>query len=356
METAIPEHLLNKRTQPSSQPPNWHPSTEGFVARYPQKVDQMIMAYFGTQYRDSDEPALVRSALVALSETYAAADGPAHVDRAAYTDEAGFHTVLTIAYWDDPIRFDRWFAQARAMWLGEQNLSDEAGFFVEVLRPTTSRFETLFSSNRAEGIANLSERFTGPVAEHAYWGGARDRIPLAQTDPLDSGEPLGVSGDHYRQVVRGQHNLCLIRSGQDWSDTDGDERRMYLEEIEPILRAGMDFLRDDGQSVGCFANRYVQLVDSDGNPVDKTFGMSWWRSLADLDEWARRHPTHLSIFGKAMKYLAALGPKARLRLYHEVTVAAAEQQYFEYLGCHPETGMLRAARKPEPNTETASQR
>lgn len=43
-----------------------------------------------------------------------------------------------------------------------------------------------------------------------------------------------------------------------------------------------------------------------------------------------------------MRYLAAQGPAARLRLYHEVTVAAAGEQDFEYPGCHPGTGMLRA--------------
>jgi aldoxime dehydratase len=31
-----------------------------------------------------------------------------------------------------------------------------------------------------------------------------------------------------------------------------------------------------------------------------------------------------------------------LRLYHEVTVAAADEQFFEYLNCHPGTGMLAA--------------
>lgn len=342
MERAIPQHLLEERTQPSSMPPNWDPPAEAFVARYPDQVRQMVMAYFGVQYRGADEPALVGSALAALSDTCTATDGPGHVDRAVYTDEAGYRTTLTIAYWDDPARFDRWFADARATWLDERNSSDEAGFFVEVVRPTTSRFETLFSSDRPEGVANLSEKFSGPVADHAYWGGSRDRIPLSQTDPLDSGEPSVASGDGRRRVVRGQHNLCLIRSGQDWTDTDGDERRMYVEDIEPTLRAGMEFLRDEGLSVGCFANRYVQLVDEDGSLLDKTFGMSWWRTLKELDTWAREHPTHLSIFGKAMKYLSTLGPNARLRLYHEVTVAAAEEQYFEYLGCHPDTGMLRA--------------
>jgi aldoxime dehydratase len=43
-----------------------------------------------------------------------------------------------------------------------------------------------------------------------------------------------------------------------------------------------------------------------------------------------------------MKYLSTLGPAAKLRLYHEVTVAAADEQFFEYLDCHPKTGMLAA--------------
>jgi aldoxime dehydratase len=144
-----------------------------------------------------------------------------------------------------------------------------------------------------------------------------------------------------RQVVRGQDNLCLIRSGQDWSDTDGGERRMYLDEVEPVLRAGMDFLRDEGRTAGCYANRYMRVIDDRGDPLDKSFGMSWWRSLADLDRWAKDHPTHKAIFGQAMKYLSTMGPAARLRLYHEVTVAAADDQHFEYLGCHPGTGLLR---------------
>ncbi|MCR6485102.1 phenylacetaldoxime dehydratase family protein [Amycolatopsis sp. OK19-0408] len=80
--------------------------------------------------------------------------------------------------------------------------------------------------------------------------------------------------------------------------------------MEPVLRAGMDFLCDDGRSVGCSANRYLRVLGEDGQAVDKSFGMSWWRGLADLDRW--------------------------------VTVATADEQYFEYLGCHPGTGLLRA--------------
>ena len=65
--------------------------------------------------------------------------------------------------------------------------------------------------------------------------------------------------------------------------------------------------------------------------------------VSPLERWAESHPTHVKIFGAAMKYLSTLGPSAKLRLYHEVTVAAADEQFFEYRGCHAKTGMLAAA-------------
>ena len=78
----------------------------------------------------------------------------------------------------------------------------------------------------------------------------------------------------------------------------------------------------------------------DGEPVDRTFGLSWWRSLAALEGWAKEHPTHLAIFGAAMRYLSTLGPAARLRLYHEVSVATADEQYFEYVDCADGSGVF----------------
>lgn len=218
------------------------------------------------------------------------------------------------------------------------------GYFTEVLRPSVERFETLFSNDRVEGVAVLADHLSGPVQEHAYWGGARDRIPLAQHDNLASVGAAQVYTDGRRQRVSPQHNLCLIRSGQEWTETAGAERALYLEEVEPVLREGMDFLRDDGLAIGCLANRYMTVLDAAGRAADKSFGMSWWTSLAALDRWAESHPTHLAIFGVAMRYLATMGPAVKLRLYHEVTVAARSEQQFEYLSCHPDTWMLRANR------------
>jgi aldoxime dehydratase len=354
MESAIPQYLTLPRTEPARMKPGWQPPYPSFVARFAPTVQHVVMAYFGVQYPAAGPPpAIVPAALAGLAAACAAPDGPGQADRAEYVDEAGYQTIITVAYWDDPARHRRWSGPARAAWLGDRHAAGDAGFFVETVRPAVTRFETLFSNDRREGIARLSGSLSGEVAEHAYWGGVRDRLPLAQTDPLTPGPPpqVGTGGERRvaggeRRVVGGQQNLCLIRSGQDWTDTEGDERRMYLEEVEPVLRAGMDFLRDEGRAIGCYANRYLRVADEHGDPVDKRFGMSWWRSLADLDRWAKDHPTHKAIFGQAMRYLSALGPAARLRLYHEVTVASADEQDFEYLNCHPDTGLLRVQEVP----------
>jgi aldoxime dehydratase len=40
-----------------------------------------------------------------------------------------------------------------------------------------------------------------------------------------------------------------------------------------------------------------------------------------------------------MRYLSTLGPAARLRLYHEVSVLPVDGQLFEYVDCRPGTGL-----------------
>ncbi len=52
-----------------------------------------------------------------------------------------------------------------------------------------------------------------------------------------------------RTVILHQ-NACLIRSGQDITDTGDTERAFYLEQVEPVLQAGMEFLRDEGAVIG----------------------------------------------------------------------------------------------------------
>jgi aldoxime dehydratase len=342
MESAIPPHLQVKRTRHRRVPDDYQPPYPAFVARHRSSVERMVMAYFGVQYR-GDAPPARAAALKWIAAMFAAPDGPKHWDRAEYVDEAGYANVVSVAYWDDQKTFDAWLPPARDGWTGAKNNFAGLGTFIEVLSPSINDYETLFSSlGRPEGVAMLADSLSGEIMEHAYWGGMRDRIPNSQTDEMAPAGAPGLHRDGDRLRVKPHDNICLIRSGQDWSDTEAAERKMYLDDVEPVLREGMDFLRDQGRSIGCFANRYMTVLDGDGQATEKSYGMSWWKSLAALERWAESHPTHVRIFGAAMKYLSSLGPAAKLRLYHEVTVVRAADQFFEYRGCHDRTGMLNA--------------
>ena len=342
MESAIPKYLQCPRTQKLRMPENHSPPYPSAAARFKPSISRVVMAYFGVQRRKSEHPA-AQKLLQAMTTAFGEEAGPGHWDRAHYVDQAGFTNTLSIGYWDAAAEFDTWFVNHGQGWANGSLATADVGTFSEILRPAVERFETLSSSNSAEGVACLADGFSDDVQEHAYWGGARDRIPLSQTSDLQPiGEPRVLTEGPHQRVIP-HENLCLIRSGQDWTATETDERRMYIDDVEPVLRAGMNFLSDDGLQVGCFANRYMTVVDTDGRLLEKTFGMGWWKSLAALEHWAESHPTHVAIFGAALRYLGALGPAAKLKLYHEVTVAAKEEQYFEYFNCHPGTGMLRAS-------------
>ena len=103
------------------------------------------MAYFGLQYR-GDAPPARAAALAWLQKAFAAKNGPNHWDRAAYRDEAGYDNVVSVAYWDDQKTFEAWFPAARDGWTGEQQNHAGLGTFIEVLSPSVSDYETLFSS------------------------------------------------------------------------------------------------------------------------------------------------------------------------------------------------------------------
>jgi aldoxime dehydratase len=336
--SAVADHL---RDPARSAVARARPEFDSYTARLATDVTRVVVGYFGVQERDPSMPDGSRDAR-ALIATMGERPGPAHHDVSRYVDEAGYPTLLVVGYWLDPSDFATWFAEHGAEWASGEH---RAGRFAEVVRPTVRRLETLFSSDRdLQGLGALAERVSEPVWEHGYWGGMRDRMPDAATGLRSTGAPV-VRPAAGRVVVEPHEGLCLIRSGQDFSGTDGAERAFYLGEVEPQLRAGMDFLRDEGLAIGCFANRYVSVLGDGGAPAEKSYAVSWWRDLTDLEVWARTHPTHVRIFEAFNAHMARFGADAALRLYHEVVVVPASDQLFEYANCHPLTGMLRVARR-----------
>lgn len=272
---------------------------------------------------------------------------PAYYQLAAYTDPASYRNEAIFAYWPSTSAYSIWAEKSgfAAFW-ETLRPREEVGWFLEIFSPSMDRFETVFSNDTVpEGAAHMREKISGPMREHVYWGSMRDRLAVSQTDGLEGEvrEGVEVRDTKSRRIrIAGRKNLCVIRSGQDWSGTNERERKLYLETMHPVLMKGMEFLTNEGSEVGCLSNRFMDVVDhaDPTRPTDKTFGLGYFDSIASLEGWSKQHKTHLDIFGRFLQYAAELQNNVTLRLFHEVVVLRPEQQFFEYVGCHPDTGLL----------------
>ncbi|WP_349632357.1 phenylacetaldoxime dehydratase family protein [Gordonia sp. L191] len=310
----------------------------------------MTMGYLGVQSKGDDQRADALAALKTIVGSLDRYAGPIHHDITHHVDNQGYDNYIVVGYWSDPDTFGRWLStpEVDGWWSSEDRLSEPVGYFREIVSPRVDQFETLYAfTDQLPGVGRLMDGISGEINEHGYWGSMRERFPLSQTSWMQPGaedELRIVAGDPAtggRVVVAGHDNIALIRSGQDWREAGDTERSLYLDEIQPTLQAGMDFLRDNGADVGCYSNRLVRNIEMDGTPLDETYNIGHWRSLEKLERWAESHPTHLRIFTTFFKVVADLD---KLRLYHEVSVSDGKNQIFEYINCHPMTGMMRDAR------------
>lgn len=341
-EAAIPAHLRTERTCPASSRDGWTPPYPSYVARFDESLRGIGMLIIGVQLPQRDTTSetiqVVRETMrlyLKSTEVYR------HFDEVVFSDAAGLRNYAFIAYCTDHNCLDQSMRQLSDLWLSAEHGKTGWGFFIEQLWPSMDRVETLYSSNHVQGVGHLADELSGEVLEHGYWGSARDRMPRAQDDELKGAVGTVEWVEEGRRArVTGFHNLCLIRSGQDWAATEGDERQMYLNRVEPVLAEGMEFLTDQGPDIGCIENRYAQVLGDNDELTAQTFGLSWWNSMADLDAWAKDHPTHKSIFGVAMQYLGQHGESGNLKLTHEVMVLDRGQYQFDYLNCHAQTGLL----------------
>jgi aldoxime dehydratase len=140
------------------------------VARFAPTMSQVVMAYFGVQYREEPTSSGGFKALHHIGGAFGSERGP-------------------------------------GSWVSG-SFAPDIGAFAEILKPGVQRFETLFSSGTPEGVACLAAGFSDVVQEHAYWGGARDRIAMSQTDAMT---PSGARHSA-RQPVPDSFRTGLVRN------------------------------------------------------------------------------------------------------------------------------------------------
>jgi aldoxime dehydratase len=296
-------------------PADWVPPADAFVGTW-SRPGTLVMAVFGAQ--GSAAPLLAW-----MRETMRGEYAPFELCHGRFTDSTGCPNRIAIAYWNSDAFPLWWNSPGVADWWRDPARAAEGGVWREFMQVPPERRETLFSERFREGFARSAETLDGPIQEHGYWGAARDRIPLSAQDALAGG-------------------LCVIRSGQDWSDCAGEERAHYLDAIRPVLERGMQYLIDEPAASHCHCCRMIRVCDEDGNDLDKSFALASFADLRYLEAWARDHPTHHAIFGGFLAMVARFGAGMRLRLWHEVFVLGDEAADVEYIGCHARTGLLAA--------------
>jgi len=319
---------------------DWTPPVEAWEFALPADMRAAIV-YLGCQ-GDAAAGARFRQS---VAEASAAAGPGVHVEYAKVDDPHGAFNTVAILYWRQAAAFEAWRAGPGAERLLRPSAYGAGGLWMETYTVDRKNIETLFSSaDQSPGIATFGKRIDEPTLLHGYYGSMRDRI-IASNDSdhrsdidavLAHGKP-GLEPVTHR--IEAPRHLCAIRSGQDWSACSGAQRDFYLNELRPVLQKGMAYLQDNPTDSGCLSCLMMTETDVEGRELERTFGYAVFRDIADLEAWAKSHPTHIAIFDKFIEFATAFDNKIDLRLWHEVLVTK-EPQTFTYQGCHPHTGIL----------------
>lgn len=322
----------------NSMPKDWEPPAPAWQSLWQDKED-LIAGYFGIQ---AEQPTLLEDwAAEAFTGLYA----PELLEQGKYIDKQGVKNHLYIAYWRRS-SYLSWWNNNGSWWADSKRENEPVGYWREIILFPHQCFETLYSSQHKHGIGKLSKEFEGPIKEHGYAGGARDRIPLSQDSPLKNidsvTEPLvAVKSECNKRIqITPPEHMCVIRSGQDWQTCESEEEQYYLEKVHPVLIKGMNYLRDNPKESNCYLMRFVEQTDDNWNAGQQTFGLGYATDIYAFEEWAKSHPTHLAIFGNFMQMVEQFGADMKLQLWHEMAVLPADGCEFEYIGCHHSTGLL----------------
>ncbi len=331
------ERSEGERIFPLRMPKGHSPKNPVWSSTFPDSQRGVSMAVLGFQHSSDDD---IGDALAALRSALESSDA---LDVTVSTRSDGMSETLCIAYWRDGAAASATIGSKTVLELWDVWASEAKwGLIKECSNIPFERTETIFSTNiHKPGYSGMRTGTVGPIEHHEYWGGMRDRIARSAYDDLSARKEAVVEQRGERHFVVWPHeNLCIIRSGQDWSQCDSEQWAEYAEKIEPTLKDGMTFLRDHGAEVNCYSCRYMRNISFDGTDPKQSSGFAYFRELSDLESWSQNHPTHLKIFHTALETLGKRGSEMQLRLWHEVSVLPADGCWAEYINCQAGTGWM----------------
>ena len=326
-------------------PSNWEPPVPAWSADIGENCTEVVIVYLGYQVDKevSEQPRAFHNWFASIQNIE---NAPIHVERGKMTDGEGYLNDFYISYWNSKESYEVWRNSSNFgdWWGSEDRLHETFGYWSETMIVPTERFETLFSSETKAGAASMFSEFRGPIQEHNYWGGMRDRIAISEVNLLKGNETQLTKKSEIDSLGKRIHlktpkNLAIIRSAQNLSDCKSEELQHYNKEVYPYLVKGMDFIANNPEETGCVCSRFSEETTLKGESTKKTFGFAYFLTLEHLETWSHTHPTHLAIFNSFLEMAQSLEGQIDLKLWHEVSVLP-EGQVFEYINCHPRTGLL----------------
>lgn len=194
------------------------------------------------------------------------------------------------------------------------------------------------------GLVRTKDSQIVPITTNGYFGAARDRLPISAIDPLDS--PCGDDAPEAAiRVTKGRRlrvsvpvNVVTLRSGQYWAHAEGEQLEDYVDNMRPRLMTGMDYLQRHKRATGTLALRVMTNLEDDGTARRETSVLAHFVSLGHLEQWASSHETHLDIYRHAIAMSRKFGKDRQFVSWHELFVLPRAE--FEYVNCHPSTGLL----------------
>ncbi|CCF00971.1 putative phenylacetaldoxime dehydratase (plasmid) [Sinorhizobium fredii HH103] len=339
-------HFEYDRTIPERRPQGHQPAAPRHALRWTKPITAIISDYFAIQGRDLDwevQEAFFRDA----RRSFAGPDGPETSEIMRTRDEAGYVNAVIVGYWTDPVKHARFCLNSPLLaWLAnEARLLEPFGSWRETVSVPYDRHETIYSENWYRiGIGRTADSVVVPITTNGFFGAARDRIPLSAVDPLES--PFGASVPRAREVrgkgqrlfVQAPLNMVTLRSGQYWAHADIEQLTDYVENMRPRLMTGMNYLLENKEETGTLELRVLTNLEDDGTERRETSVVAHFLSLAHLEQWAASHKTHLDIYRHAIAMNRKYKEERRFVSWHELFVS--QSAIFEYVNCHPGTGLL----------------
>lgn len=346
---AAPDEAVGpaERLVPLRKTPGFVPAVRRWSYRVPPDQAEIRVAYFGAVA--PTEAALALHPLLdwVRDRVVGHPSGPTCVEHARFPSADGVtHSIC--AYWIDEDRFRTWREDraVEAWWQAPERLAGELGTWREILRIPRDRQESLYWLDFPKGLSTSPEIELYPTPYCGYYGSMRDRLMASCRDRLEADPAASLSrrsgrhgyGEHWSVEAPG--NITLICGGSSWGFMGLEQHADYEGKLREPVTNGMAYLAENALPSGCLSMRWQRSTDTEGTPEPDEHAHAYFFSLPHLENWSEHHGSHAAIFSAAIQRYRKYGSANQLRTWHEVFVLPAGGQLFEYLNCHPDTGLL----------------